>query len=532
MSKNNAKTYDIVFKNVKIIDGTGAPSYTGDIGVKDSLIIDAGQCSGTAEVILDCDGLYAAPGFIDMHNHSDSAIFQEPLGRNYISQGVTTLVNGNCGDSAAPYSPKNLERADEITKGLIKDKAALFSFSDYLESLRSTPTALNIASLVGHGNIRGAVMGLQDVKPGSEDMEAMKKLVREAMESGAFGMSTGLLYDPGVFADTDELVELTKVVAEYGGIYATHMRNESDYLVDSVLEAITIGQQSGARVQISHHKASGKRNWGLVNQTLELMEYYRRLGVEVTCDVYPCVFSCTDLYSLFPGWSREKGKKGFLQLIKSEEVRNKLKKELQRPGKGWENVILDAGFDEIIITATDKAKDCQGKSITRISNEKGMTPYDVIFDMLEKDPDVLVLAGGMNEEDMKYVLRHPLSMVGSDGRVNRTGDGLPHPRYYRAFTKVLTTYARDEAIMPLEAAIKKMSYMAAWKLGINNRGLIKPGFKADMAIFDLWDVKYGSEFNDPHHYSEGMVYVLVNGKFAMKDGKFTEEKPGDILVKE
>lgn len=525
-------TPNYLLKNLQIVDGTGGPAYYGDISIHGDRIAGVGAHVGTnQDNIINCEGLTAAPGFIDIHNHSDLDIFDQPEARNYTSQGVTTLVTGNCGFSAAPVTAKNLAQFPESHRHLLGQRKKGISFSHYLEMLGKQKIAVNIAPLVGHGNVRGCIVGVESCQPSPEELENMRRSVREAMESGAFGMSTGLIYDPGVYAGTQEIIELMKVVKEYDGLYATHLRNESDLLVDSVMEAIRIGRESGARIQISHHKSFGKQNWGLVKTTLALMEHYRRHGIEITCDVYPCLFGNTDLYTLFPLWMREEGPDAFRKKIVDRETRNRLRHDLGKPGVGWENIFLGAGFDNIFISDSKKFKDFEGKSISAIASELNQDHFDAMFNIIEKDQLINVLVGGMCDEDMRYVIAHELSMIGSDGSTLKFGEGMPHPRNYRAFTKVLVTHAGDERLLSVERAVQKMSSMPACKLGLHDRGLLKPGLKADLAIFDPQSLGYDSDYKDPHRYSKGMRYVMVNGDFTLFDGAFTDTMAGRVLRK-
>lgn len=526
---NNA--YDIIFRNLKIVDGTGTPGFYGDIAVKNDMIVNVGKISKKAKQEYDCEGLIAAPGFIDIHNHSDISILTEPYAKNYISQGVTTLAVGNCGMSGAPVNESNIELLSTLVMDTYGNEFRFDTFDQYIDNLENSKKTVNIAPLIGHGNIRSVVMGMENKKASQNDMKKMKKIVKEAMECGAFGLSTGLIYDPGIFADKSEIIELAKVVAEYDGIYSTHMRNESDLILDSVLEAIEVGCKSGVRVQISHLKASGERNFGLTKTALELMEYYRRFGLEITCDVYPCIFSNTGLENCLPSWTREDGREGFLKILNDKEKREKIVDELCRTSIKWENILLDAGFDETILCNTTKLSEYEGKTISEVAKILDINPYEAIFHILLIDPDISVIAGGMSEDDVQYILKHDLSMVCSDGAIVEFGEGKPHPRNYMAFTRILSKYVREENVLPLEKAINKMTNLPAWKLGLNDRGIIKPGFKADLAIFDLWNVKTKADYGDPHHYSDGMKYVVINGKIVYKDSNFTGEMPGIVLKK-
>ncbi|MCL6580896.1 MAG: D-aminoacylase [Firmicutes bacterium] len=524
---------ETVFRRAMVIDGTGAPSRPGDVVVRGDRVV-AVTPPGSARAApdatqVDADGLFVAPGFIDIHSHSDLSIFLEPAATNYVAQGVTLLVSGNCGWSAAPFDPEDPEAVASLGDDRLRSLVTWRTFEEYMEALERLPKAVHVATLVGHSSVRGAALGWGDVRPGPEDLEKMQVLVEEAMRAGAFGLSTGLIYVPGTFAGTDEIVALARVAAAHGGIYATHLRSESDRLPEALEEAVRVGRESGARVQVSHHKASGRRNWGLVKTTLALMEHYRRFGVEVTCDVYPCTAGATGLAALLPPWTQREGRQACLGLLRDPAAREKVRWDLGRPQAGWPNLYYDAGPEGVRVAETRHLPRHLGRSLADIARETGADPRDVLMDLLLADFDLGVTVAGMSEEDVRFVLGHRLSMVASDAAAVVPGEGAPHPRSYRAFTRTLATYARDERLLSLETAVHKMTGLPAWKLGLWDRGLLRPGAKADLVVFDLWGLRSRSDYGDPHHLSEGVVHVLVAGEFVWRDGRPTGARPGETL---
>ena len=333
--------YDVILKGGLIVDGTGAPSFKGDVGIKDETIVKIGDLNAAqSEKILDCNDLVVAPGFIDIHNHSDIDILAVPTADNYIMQGVTTIVVGNCGSTCAPVSEKNKDMLVKSLPSYIKELQIDWkTFEGYLKKVEGVAPSINFVALVGHGTVRSAVLGLERREPTNQELEEMRSYVREAMEAGCFGLSTGLIYDPGVFAKTDEIASLAKVVAKYGGIYSSHIRNESDLLLDAVNEAIVIGEIAKVPVEISHLKASAQRNWGLTKPALELITHGRHKGVEVTCDAYPYTAWMTDLLALLPPWTREGGLENTISRIRDETARKKIIGDLKKPSLEWENTL-------------------------------------------------------------------------------------------------------------------------------------------------------------------------------------------------
>ena len=525
--------YDLLIARGRILDGSGNPWFEADIGIQEGKITEIGRLQGeAARERIDLRGLLVSPGFIDIHCHSDAVPFIFPREEGKILQGVTTETIGNCGVSLTPVSGE--------TKELLKKYTAPFgagcplpwnweTMGGFLKLLEERRSFTNIASLVGHGTIRIAVMGFANRKPRPEEMEAMKRLAAQAMEDGAFGLSSGLIYPPGIFSDAAEMIELCKVVADRGGLYTTHMRNENDGVIDSVRETIEVGEKSGVSVEISHHKTSGRGNWGKSRETLKLVDEARERGLDVTCDVYPYIASHTFLRALLPPWMQEGGVLRLLERLRVPENRRRIKAELETGLPGWSNLYRSTGWDKIVISSCRKNKDLEGKNVQEIAASRKAEPAEVVFEVLwEEGGDVEMLLFGMAEDDVTYILKHPAVMVGSDAIPSA---GKAHPRYYGTFPRVLGKYVREDKALTLAEAVRKMTSLPAQKLGLQDRGMVKRGMWADLVVFDPETIADRATFSDPRRYPSGIHYVLVNGQIAAREGRTTGALPGRILRK-
>jgi len=527
---------DVVFKEASIIDGSGNPWFFGDIGIKDGKVRQIGRLASNARRILDLRGLVACPGFIDMHSHSDMNILTNPRATNKIMQGVTTEVTGNCGISPAPVNEEKVSQLKGymsfMSKGL---DWSWKSLDDYFVKLKRERILVNIAPLVGQGTIRIAVMGFDERKPKPEELNKMKGLLKDTMEEGAFGFSTGLIYPPGCFSETEELIELAKILRDYDGIYATHVRGESYTLIDADEEAIRIGREAGVGVEISHHKACGKGNWGKVRVTLALIEQARKEGIDVTCDQYPYTASSTALSACLPPWAHEGGTGKLLKRLDDPGDRKRMREDIE--GKDdWDNMIKGNGWESISIASVnlDKNKDLEGRNLKQISQAKGKDPFDVFFDLLsEEKGGVSAVISEINEDDVRTVMRHPTMMVGSDGSSLSPSSptGKPHPRNYGTFPRILGKYVREENVLTLEEAIRKMTSFPAQKLGIKDRGLLREGNWADIVVFDPDKIIDKATYEEPHQFPDGIEYVIVNGEIVVERGECTGKTPGEVLRK-
>ena len=532
------KNYELIIKNGYIVDGSGNPWYRADIGIKDGKIATIGCCINEkdGDNIINAKDLIICPGFIDLHNHSDKNILARPFCKSNIMQGITTAVVGNCGSSMAPISQMYLYNLQEYFAPSLLDNFDYgwewSSLGDYYRKVEKKSIAINLAPLVGHGTIRMAVKGFSQEPVTTEEMEKMKFLLRQSLQEGAFGMSTGLVYPPGCYSTTAELVELCDELRNFRRVYTSHIRNEGRELVESVQEAIEIGRKNNITVQISHHKAKGKSNWGKVTHTLRMMEQERTKGLEIGCDVYPYLAGATTITSLLPGWVLEGGISKMLERLKNDEQRKRIKKDFIEDNIKDGNDIKDAGFEGIII-ASSKNQKYEGMSIGEIIKKKKRLnePFEAMFDLiLELKGKATVHKFIMDEEDMQFVLTHPLSAIVTDSSgTDPSSKGKPHPRAYGTFPRVLGKYVREKRIMRLEEAIRKMTSYPASIMRIRERGLLHQGYWADIVVFDPDKIIDCATYQNPHQYPLGIHYVIINGKIAVNQGNLAQEGYGKVL---
>ncbi len=512
-----------------MIDGTGNPWFRADIGITGERIESVGDLSGErAERWIDAKGNVVAPGFIDIHSHSDYNVLIDPRVESKVRQGVTTEVVGNCGSSAAPMNEEMRAHREKYMRARLGED---FDFNwetmgDYLGLIDASGASFNVVALVGQGTVRQNVMGYEDREPTGLELAAMKGLVGDAMEDGAFGMSTGLIYTPSVYAKTEEIIELANVVAGYGGLYFSHIRGEGETLLEAVREAIEIGEKAGLPVQIAHFKASGKPYWGKTVDSLRLVKEGREKGVDVTFDQYPYVASSTGLSAYLPRWALEGGADMLLERLQNPEIRRKIKEAPATLTRDWSSVM---------VSSTKNQLGLEGKTITEIAELQGKDEMTAVFDLLiSEEAQVQIVSFGMCEEDVRRVMRSPYGMVGSDGSAvspqGILGRGKPHPRFYGTFPRVIGHYVR-EGVLNLQEAIRKMTSASAQRLCVRDRGLLREGFKADITVFDPALVKDEATFTDPHRFASGISYVMVNGTLVVDGGEHTGALPGKVLRK-
>lgn len=524
--------YSLLIRGGQVYDGSGNPWFKADVGISGDTVTALGDLRNeSAERIVDAAGLAVSPGFIDIHTHSDTSLLIDGRGESHVRQGVTTAVLGNCGGSAAPLT-------DEAVKGMEASVPASFpwrwrTMGEYLECVEKAGVSMNVAPLVGHGTVRDAVMGYQDREPTAQELAAMSGLVDAAMKQGCFGMSTGLIYTPGCYAKTPEIVCLAKVAAKHGGLYFSHVRGENDTLLPAIAEALQVGREAGIPVQIAHLKAMGSHMWGKSVEVLRMIDEARAEGTDVTFDQYPYTASATGLAATLPPWAQDGGKEKFLARLADPEARARMRKDMELGTPEWVSLLKGVGWDKILITGS-RDSTLVGRSVADIAASRGKDGFDACFDMLlENAALVRIVFFNIGDEDLSRIMRHPAGMVGSDSSSSAVdghlATGKPHPRGFGTFVRVLGHYARDEGTIGLQEAIRKMTSAPAQKLRLRDRGLLRPGMKADVVVFDPNRVADKATYMDPFQYPEGIEFVLVNGQITVERGAHTGARAGRVI---
>jgi len=520
--------YDLIIKGGRIVDGSGNPWYPGDIAITNGTIYAVGKVEKEARETLDASGLVVSPGFIDAHSHGDLVLISEPEARIKIMQGITTEIVGQDGLGEAPLTDDTVDMWRRYLSGLNGNPDLGWewrSFGDYLKRLEAARPSVNVASLVGHGNIRLAIMGMEDRKPTNRELSKMKRLLDKSLSEGGIGFSTGLIYPPCVYADAKELTELCKVAAAHRGVFVVHMRNEGDRLLDSIDEVVSVGCDSGVSVHISHFKSNGRPNWGRSPQALDRVEEARRNGVDVTFDQYPYIAGSTFLGSLLPPWAHAGGLDNLLTRLRDGETRKKLTSILNHEGD--EGSLNE--WDRILITnvRTSRNKRFEGRYISEIAKEIEKKPAETVLDIvLEEENSATMATFTMDENDVRTIMRSPFGMVCTDGIVL----GKPHPRAYGSFPRVVGRYVR-EGVLRLEEAIRKMTSFTAQTHDLMDRGVLRPGLVADITVFDPEKIEDTATFENPIQYPQGIEYVVVNGEVTVERGKHTGCRAGKVLRK-
>lgn len=499
--------YDLIIKSGAIVDGTGNPWFYGDIGIKGERIVEIGKIAPEkGKRIIHAKGLFISPGFIDVHTHVDRKIVSYPTAANYLMQGVTTVVGGNCGSSRYPIR-------------------------DLFHKLEQIGIAINFATFVGHNTIRREVMGRDDRDPTPEELASMKELVRQEMQEGVIGISTGLSYVPGRYSKTGEIIELVKMIEPFDGIYATHLRNQGKHIKEAIEEAVRIGHEAGVRVQISHIKLAHEAVWGRVELITVPIEAARQSGLEVYLDQYPYTATSSGFGSSFPGWAMAGGQEAFIERLKDPAKYQKIKAKLIEKRLTTERGINK--LETIYVSQNVNHPEYEGKNLAEIldllGREKTISNGADLIIEIQKEDRPRGIFFQMDEDDVKSLMKKPYNMIASDGKIEIKGVEVPHPRAYGTFPRILARYVRESGVISLAEATKKMTSLPAQAMGFYERGVLKAGMYADICIFNLAEIQDLATFENPHQYPKGIRWVIVNGKIASKDGKILEKNGGKIL---
>ncbi|MFC1770005.1 amidohydrolase family protein [Nitrospirota bacterium] len=523
---------DLILRGGTVYDGTGSPPIQTDIAIKNYRIAAIGH-DLTGSEIIDISGLSVAPGFIDTHCHSEFTLLADPRAEGKVIQGITTEINGNCGMSGGPLMGAALKQreSDLLSYGITERWESL---GEFLHILEARGLVINYATLVGHGNIKASVMGYEDRKPTEPEMNLMRELLAAALHDGAIGLSTGLIYPPGIYSDTEELIELARYGNQVvpGFVYTSHMRSEGDYLLDAVQETLRIGRESGALVHISHIKTSGKENWHKIDACIDLMEEAIKEGIKVSCDRYPYTAGSTDLDAVFPKWMFEGGNNAELKRLNDERTLARLREELPQAPELW---------DTIIIASVDTApnKWMEGLSVTEVGSRLNIHPIEACFSVLRDESlRVGAIFHSMSEENLVRFLSLPYAMMGSDSSVRGfdgpTVQGKPHPRGFGSIPRYFRLHGHGknpltDSVVPLEKLIHKLTGLPAEIFSLRDRGVIKEGAIADLVVFSPEDVFDNASYQEPFLRTDGIEYVLVNGKVVLSEGKTTSLRPGCVI---
>ncbi len=544
---------DLLIKNGKIMDGTGNPWFFGDVAIKDGKIEKIGFIdSSSAQEVIDAKGFVVAPGFVDIHSHAD---FVLPLDEHpqilepFVRQGITTMVTGNCGFSPAPINPKTLELLKIYTSFLqaAELKWEWLNMKGYMDFIEKKGVAYNVVPLVSHGTIRIAVKGFEGGPATGSEKEEMARFAREAMEQGAFGLSCGLIYAPGIYSDTDELIAICKPLKDFGGVFISHIRGSSETLLSATKEIIKVGEANGIGVEHSHLEAFGEEHWPKIDRVLSLHDEARARGVDITFDVIPYIAANTTLLAILPPWSLEGGVDKLIERLKDKETRKRINMDVLEtvptwppwlPGAWPHNLARATGWGNIVIISVGSAtnKHLEGKNLAELGEEEGRTPFDVAADLIiEEQGQVMALYIGVSgdmrgDEELRKIISHPRASINTDAII--TGRGRPHPAAYGSFPKVLGYFSRDLELFTQEEAVRKMTSMNLQRFGIRDRGLIREGCFADITIFDEATVGERGTYSDPAHFPEGIKYVIISGTLVLQDGIYNGRLCGHVLRKQ
>lgn len=531
-----AAEYDLVVRGGTIYDGTGAPPLVGDVAINGDVIAAVGPLNGArGRVEIEAQGLAVAPGFINMLSWANESLIEDGRSQSDIRQGVTLEVLGE-GDSMGPLN-ETMKRELVERQGDIRYAVEWTTLGEYLDYLVRRGVSTNVASFVGNATVRRFVMGEEDRAASPAEMDRMRALVRQAMQEGAMGLSSALIYTPSCYADTDELVALAKVAAEFDGMYVSHIRNEGDGLLEAIDELLTIARRAGIAAEIYHLKASGRANWPKLEEAFRTIEAARAQGLRITADVYPYHASSTGLYAIMPPWVQEGGHRAWVDRLKDPAVRAQVKREMNTPSGDWDNGYVAAGSPEHILLVgfnTAALKPLAGKTLAEVAALRGRPPEETAMDLvIEDDSGVAAVFFTMSEANVREKIRRPWVSFCSDA-ASLAAEGVflkrsTHPRAYGAFARVLGKYVREETLVPLEEAVRRFTSLPAGNLKLDRRGRLAPGCFADVVVFDPAAIRDLATFKEPHQYATGVVHVLVNGVQVLKDGEHTGAKPGRVV---